>query len=61
MTDPYWVFPHSTSATLGVMNRIEPILILGGVTSDMGSWCADKAIRSLSGTSAVNKFEGGLL
>jgi hypothetical protein len=31
------MFAHSTNATSDVMNRIEWIVILGGVTSDNGS------------------------
>jgi hypothetical protein len=57
--DPYCVLVQSTIATSGATNRIERITILAEVTSDIGS--ADNAVRSLSGASAVNRSEGGLL
>jgi hypothetical protein len=59
IADPYCVLVQSAIATSGATNRMERITIFAELTSDIGS--VDKAVRSLSGISAVNRFEGGLL
>ena len=50
IVEPYWLFAASTSATSGVMNRIDWSAIFGLVTSDHGVF---------AGTSLRSKLEGG--